>query len=71
LRIIDDQYFEVVWTCDAWQTKQTTPSRSLGYAGHSADLIPGDGSNQVEWTLHRPQQDTWLGYNVRVKIDAM
>jgi hypothetical protein len=24
----------------------------------------------VEWTLHYPEQDSWLGYNVRVKIEA-
>jgi len=70
LRILDDQDFEVVWTLDGWQTKQTTVSRNLGSAGFSADIAPGAGSTELEWTFHWPQQGAWLGYNVRVRIEA-
>lgn len=70
LRILDGQDFEVVWTCDNWLTKQTTSSRALGCAGFSADIAPAAGSTEVEWTFHWPQQDTWLGYNVKIRIEA-
>ncbi|HUB51956.1 MAG TPA: glycoside hydrolase family 15 protein [Terracidiphilus sp.] len=71
LRILDDRRFDVVWTCDGWQTKLTAASRGLGSAGFSADIAPGPGAAELEWTLHWPEQDTWLGYNVKVKIDAV
>jgi glucoamylase len=70
LRILDDRQFMVVWTADGWQTTQTALGRSLGSAGFSADLAPAAGSSAVEWTLHWPEQDAWLGYNVEVKVDA-
>ncbi len=74
LRILDENRFEVVWTCDGWQTVETTPSRGLGSAGFSADIKPPDGCREVEWTLHWTEPDTvpeaWLGYNVKVKVDA-
>lgn len=68
LRIVESQDFEVVWTCDNWQTRQSTPARALGYAGFVADLAPSPGCIAIEWTLHWPQPDTWLGYNVSVSI---
>ncbi len=67
LRIMDERQFEVIWTTDGWQTTQVELSRSLGSAGFSADIEPG---GTVEWTLHWPEQDAWLGYNVEVKVDA-
>ena len=70
LRILDEGMFEVVWSDDAWQTKHTTASRGLGSAGFSADLAPEAGRPELEWTMHWPEQDTWLGYNVKVKIEA-
>ena len=70
LRILEERKFEVVWTCDGWQTKHTAAGRSLGSAGFSADLVPTAGSGEVEWTLYWPELDTWLGYNVKVKIEA-
>ena len=70
LRILDDREFEVFWTGDGWQSKQTTVSRGLGSAGFSADIAPPNGCAEIEWTLHWPDQDAWLGYNVKVKIDA-
>ena len=70
LRILDGNRFDVVWTVDGWQTKQTTTSRSMGSAGHSADVEPAADTSELEWTLHWPEKDGWLGYNVKVQIDA-
>ncbi len=70
LRILDDARFEVVWTDDGWRTQHVAASRPLGSAGFSADITPVTGSGEVEWTQHWPEQDAWLGYNVRVKVDA-
>ena len=71
LRILDDRDFEVIWTADGWQSKQIAPSRTLGNTGFSADLAPENGNTELEWSLHWPEQDRWLGYNVKVKIDAI
>ena len=70
LRILDGRLFEVVWTADGWQSTRKALSRSLGSAGFSADITPEAGSPAVEWTLHWPEQDAWLGYNMEVKVDA-
>jgi glucoamylase len=70
LRILNERLFGVIWTDDGWQTTRKTLSRSLGSAGFSADITPGDGSSAVQWTLHWPDQDAWLGYNVEVKVHA-
>ena len=71
LRILDERHFEVVWTSDGWQSKRAAGSRGLGSAGFCCDLVPDQASNELEWTLHWPEQDAWLGYNVKVKIDAV
>ncbi len=72
LRILDESRFEVVWSADGWQTTNTTQSRTLGSAGHSADLTTAAEarSGLLFWTLHWPEQDRWLGYNVEVKVEA-
>jgi len=70
LRILDDGLFEVVWTDDGWQTKHATPSHPFGSAGFSADVTPAAGRAELEWTMHWPEQDGWLGYNVKVRIEA-
>jgi glucoamylase len=70
LRILDGQDFEVVWTDNAWKTKQTMASRAMGSAGYSADIAPAPDSREVEWTLRWLQRDAWLGFNVKVKIEA-
>ncbi|MGA3035614.1 MAG: glycoside hydrolase family 15 protein [Terracidiphilus sp.] len=70
LRILDERFFEVVWTDDGWQTKQSTLSRGLGSAGFWAEIAPAKGCSAVEWTLHWQEPDSWLGYNVRVTVDA-
>jgi len=72
LRILDESRFEVTWTTDDWRTVHTTASRGLGSSGFSADL-PTDqnaAGEELLWTLHWPDQDRWLGYNVEVKIDS-
>jgi len=71
LRVIDGDDFEVVWTCDGWQTQQTTRSRSLGSAGFSADLVPHSDCKVLEWTMHWVLRDAWLGYNVKVSIETV
>jgi len=70
LRILDQNRFELVWSADGWATKHTTLSRGLGSAGHSADIAAGEEPSEISWTLHLPEQDGWLGYNVDVKVDA-
>jgi glucoamylase len=70
LRILDEERFEVTWTDDGWQTMHTANSRALGSAGHTADIAPKAESGEVDWTLRWPEKDAWLGYNVKVKVDA-
>ena len=69
LRILDESRFEAVWSDDGWQTKHTAASRSLGSAGFSAEVAPAAASREVEWTMHWPEANAWLGYNVKVKVD--
>ncbi len=71
LRILDGDRFEVRWSDDGWRTVETTVSRCLGSAGHSADIVPtaNHGSGGLSWTLYWPDQDRWLGYNVDVRIE--
>jgi len=70
LRILDDAPFEVVWSTDDWQATQTTPSRTLGSAGHCAEIAPVTGDSSVIFTLHWPERQGWLGYNVKVVVDG-
>ncbi len=70
LRILDEKRFELVWSADGWQTRQTATSRSLGSAGHCADLKAAAPSGKFEWTLHWPESNTWLGYNVEMQVEA-
>lgn len=72
LRILDESRFDVVWTCDSWKTSRTTASRQFGSAGFSVDIAPSAGCAEFEWTLRWRDRgpDAWLGYNVKVNIDA-
>jgi glucoamylase len=70
LRILDEKRFEVRWTVDGWKTTHTTESRSLGYAGFSAEIKPGVETGVLQWTFHWLEQDNWLGRNVDVRIEA-
>ena len=71
LRILDGERFEVRWSDDGWHTVHYTISRSLGCAGHSADISPAakQESGGLSWTLYWPDQNRWLGYNVDIKIE--
>jgi glucoamylase len=73
LRILDEAQFEVVWTQDGWKTHWTTQSRSLGSAGHFAEIGLAESSGaasegSLQWTLHWPEQQRWLGGNAEVKV---
>jgi glucoamylase len=71
LRILDEDYFEVVWSADGWKTTQISTSHLLGSAGHYADLSTAETPERgLSWTLHWPEQGRWLGYNVEVKIEG-
>jgi len=70
LRILDEKRFDVVWSGDGWQSTHTTTSRSMGYAGHSADIPAGSEGGRITWTLHWTELNGWLGYNVDVQVDA-
>jgi len=69
LRILDEKNFDVVWSVDGWKTTQTTMSRSLGSAGHSADIATGPAGGKLEWTVYWNEQKAWLGYNVVVQVE--
>jgi glucoamylase len=71
LRILDEGRFEAVWSDDGWQTVNTTISRALGSPGFSAEITPARGRREVEWTMHWPESNAWLGYNVKVKVDQL
>ncbi len=72
LRILDPAPFSVTWSTDGWKTVNFTPSRSLGSAGHSADLyspfLPDGGV--LQWTLQWTGDSRWLGYNVNVRLET-
>ncbi|MGA3082959.1 MAG: glycoside hydrolase family 15 protein [Terracidiphilus sp.] len=70
LRILDECQFDLVWSADGWQTTHTTHSRSLGSAGHSAEIDSGLERGGLSWTIYWPEQNRWLGYNVEVKVEA-
>jgi glucoamylase len=72
LRILDENEFELIWSADGWQTTHTTPSRNLGSAGYSADILvaPDRKNGNVSWTFHWPDQNRWLGHNVEVAVEA-
>jgi glucoamylase len=70
LRILDEKQFDLVWTADGWKTSETLMARSLGSSGHSAEIAAGPEGSRLEWTLHWPEQNAWLGYNVEVQVDG-
>ncbi|MDR3773441.1 MAG: glycoside hydrolase family 15 protein [Terracidiphilus sp.] len=70
LRILDERRFELVWSADGWQTRQTAMSRSLGSAGFSVEIKTAPEGGKLLWTMHWPEPDAWLGYNVEVQVEA-
>jgi len=70
LRILDEKNFNLMWTCDGWKNSQTVMSRSLGSAGHSAEIATGPEACKLEWTIHWTDQNAWLGYNVVIQVES-
>jgi glucoamylase len=60
--------FEVTWTADGWQTKHTTAAAAWAARVSARTLSPAPGG-KLQWTLHWTEQDSWLGYNVDVKVE--
>jgi glucoamylase len=71
LRILDEKRFELTWSADGWKTTHVTASRSLGSAGFSVDVVAGAENGLLSWTQRWPEQDSWLGYNVDVKVEVV
>jgi glucoamylase len=70
LRILEEERFDTVWTLDGWKTKHVTSARPLGSAGYSVDIKPDPDSSEIELTLHWPERNAWLGYNVKITIES-
>jgi glucoamylase len=71
LRIVDPERFRVVYTTDGWATSSTLESHRVGYPGSFADIPTEPGKAQtIEFTLHWPVEDRWLGHNVQVAVEA-
>ncbi len=62
LRILDVRKFEVVWSANGWRTVQTTPSRSMGSAGYSADIAArnGERGDCLDFALAGAGQLAWI-----------
>jgi glucoamylase len=71
LRILDERRFAVTWSDDGWATVNRTESQNQGSAGFSADIASGAAAGSIEFTLHWPETDVWLGYNVSVKVEKL
>jgi glucoamylase len=71
VRVLADKRFVLVWTDDAWQTTNSTQSRSLGSAGFSADILPGQRVNStvLSLTFFWPEENRWLGHNYDIRIE--
>jgi glucoamylase len=71
LRILDEEQFELVWTADNWKSTHRLLSNSVGDCGYSAEVstAPDQAGGDLSWTLHWPEQNRWLGYNVETKIE--
>ena len=63
--------FAVTWSTDDWKTVQTRRAAAWAAPGYSADISTATDSagGELSWTLHWPEQDRWLGYNVNIKIE--
>jgi glucoamylase len=68
LRVLADDHFTLVWTLDEWQTVNRTESRTVGYAGHFADVETEPGKDgRILFTLG--WRDHWEGRNFEVQLD--
>ncbi len=59
----------MLWTTDHWQTKTTTASAALGYAGHRAVLpVLGNAAATLEFALHWTEGDRWTASNYTLAV---
>jgi glucoamylase len=72
LRVLADKRFVLVWSDNAWQTTNSTQSRSLGSAGFAADILPTDRELPavLSLTFFWPEENHWLGHNYDLRIEA-
>jgi glucoamylase len=69
LRVLADDHFCVVWSSDGWQTTHKTESRTVGYAGHFADIETEPATEgRILFTV--AWRDHWEGRNFEVQVDA-
>jgi glucoamylase len=68
LRVLADEHFCLVWTVDNWDTTHRTESRTMGVAGHFADMGTEPGkAGKVIFTL--AWRDYWEGRNFEVLLE--
>jgi len=72
LRMLADEEFFLVWSVDEWKTVRQAESRSVGCAGHFADMETEPGkAGRVVFTMHWQSQDRWEGRNFEVLLDPV
>jgi glucoamylase len=68
LRLLADDHFCLVWTVDNWETTHRTESRTMGVAGHFADMETEPGkAGKVIFTV--AWRDYWEGRNFEVLLE--
>ncbi len=72
LRIVNAQFFRVVYTTDAWRTNTNVESNAVGFPGAFVDIqTRPDQTGSILFTMawpHTNQPDQWLGRNIEVRI---
>jgi glucoamylase len=72
LRIVNPEFFRVVYTFDDWATTITKDSRTVGYPGSFADIpTTPNQTGKITFTLNWPGndgQERWLGRNIEVIV---
>lgn len=73
LRVLDSKRFVLVWSDNGWHTTNSTQSRSLGAAGFSADIEPGQRElpATLSLTFYWPEESRWLGHNYDLRIEEL
>ncbi len=73
LRVLDSKRFVLVWSDNGWHTTNSTQSRSLGAAGFSADIQPGQRElpATLSLTFYWPEESRWLGHNYDLRIEEL
>jgi glucoamylase len=71
LRITSAERFRVIWSPDAWQTRNVLDSTQVGYAGSYADLKTEEKqTGKVSFTLLWSVQNRWEDRNFDVELEA-